>query len=193
LPTSACTWIKYGAADNQAACKATEASLIATLTGTSGATTAMIEYLKYDTISMTCMPLYKDSATCMANPKCTYYPVAESCGASINFLISNLDAAGCGTEATSMATKYGTTVATANAASPPAPRASPPAPSSSPRSSRRSPSSRDRQNHKNSTPSRAPPRFFVWTDSLSFCPTEILFFFFFIRISDCNASHPETL
>ena len=115
LPTSACAWIKYGAADNQAACKATEASLVATLTGTTGATTAMIEYLKYDTISMTCMPLYKDSATCMANPKCTYYPVAESCGASINFLISNLDAAGCGTEATSMATKYGTTVATANA------------------------------------------------------------------------------
>lgn len=116
LPTSACTWLKYGAADNQAACMASEASMVATLTGTTGATTIMIEYLKRDTIDMTCMPLYKDSATCMANPKCTYYPLAESCGASINFLISNLDAAGCTTEATSMATSYSTTVAAANAA-----------------------------------------------------------------------------
>ena len=113
LPTTTCTWIKTG--DNSGQCGQNADAAIATLTGTSGATTIMIEFAKYNFVTQTCKPLYKDAATCNANPLCTYRAVEKTCDASVNFHIANLNAAGCTTQAEAMATKRGTTVAAATA------------------------------------------------------------------------------
>jgi hypothetical protein len=114
LPTTTCTWFKTGASSGR--CGQNADAAIATLTGTSGATAIMIEFAKYNFISQTCRPLYKDAATCNANPLCTYRAVELACDASVNFHIANLNAAGCTTQAEAMATKRGTTVAAATAA-----------------------------------------------------------------------------
>ena len=114
LPTTTCTWIKTG--DNSGQCGQNADAAIATLTGTSGATTIMIEFAKYNFVTQTCKPLYKDAATCNANPLCTYRAVEMTCDASVNFHIANLADAGCTTEAEAVATSYDTTVAASQAA-----------------------------------------------------------------------------
>lgn len=114
LPTTACTWIKTS--DSAGRCMQNADAAIATLTGTTGATPIMIEFARLDFITTTCKPLYKDAATCNANPLCTYRAVEKTCDASVNFHIANLNSAGCTTQAEAMATKRKTTVAAATAA-----------------------------------------------------------------------------
>ena len=76
----------------------------------------MIEFAKYNFVTQTCKPLYKDAATCNANAKCYYNTVTKKCTGSVAYWVANLADAGCTTEAEAVATSYDTTVAASQAA-----------------------------------------------------------------------------